>query len=206
MSADSLLGLSLFSATGAFCLLASYARHGRSNSIKLTLNKKYKAVALDLDGTALNSKHQFSDRIKAILLHLQQRGVLISICTGRSVASLLPVIESVTFIQDIPVVVYNGSTSFVISVERSIKQKLFSTPLSATDASDVLTFAESLNLVAQYYMETTGEVFGVPTNESHILLLERYAKLVGRPQKLGKNYDEVISESLAAKILILILY
>mmetsp|Transcript_23388 Transcript_23388/g.34790 ORF Transcript_23388/g.34790 Transcript_23388/m.34790 type:complete len:354 (+) Transcript_23388:99-1160(+) len=46
--------------------------------------KKYKMVALDLDGTLLNSNHDISDTSIAHLRYLHSRGFIVCIATGRS--------------------------------------------------------------------------------------------------------------------------
>jgi Cof subfamily protein (haloacid dehalogenase superfamily) len=47
------------------------------------MNEQVKVVALDLDGTLLNSNNEISDFNKDILWRLKERGVHIILCTGR---------------------------------------------------------------------------------------------------------------------------
>ena len=46
-------------------------------------------------------------------------------------------------------------------------------------------------------------MYAVPQNDEHILLLEKYARLVGRKQLCISSFEEIISKSLSAKILLL---
>ena len=55
----------------------------------------------------------------------------------------------------------------------------------------------------QYYDGDSGEVYTVPQNDGHLLLLEKYARLVGRKQVYLSSFEEIISKSLSAKILLL---
>lgn len=46
---------------------------------------KYQMIALDLDGTLLNSKHELTDEMTAYLRKLHDRGIIVAIATGRYV-------------------------------------------------------------------------------------------------------------------------
>ena len=43
----------------------------------------YKIVALDLDGTLVNSRHEISDKNSDILIKIQKMGCKVAIATGR---------------------------------------------------------------------------------------------------------------------------
>lgn len=61
----------------------------KNRSEKLTANRRtsmnehIKVVALDLDGTLLNSNHEISDFNKKMIDKLKERGIQIILCTGR---------------------------------------------------------------------------------------------------------------------------
>ena len=48
--------------------------------------KKYKMIALDLDGTLLNSNHELTDEMADYLRRLHDRGIIVAIATGRCVS------------------------------------------------------------------------------------------------------------------------
>ena len=50
---------------------------------KMASHRKYRMVALDLDGTLLNSKHELSDVTVDYLRSLNERGFVVAIATGR---------------------------------------------------------------------------------------------------------------------------
>ena len=83
-----------------------------------------KSIALDLDGTLLNSKKELSEKNKIILNELYKKGVEILIVTGRSYSATKDVIKKL----EIPVVsiCYNGA-KVVDSKDDSI---LYEEPLS----------------------------------------------------------------------------
>ena len=57
--------------------------------------------------------------------------------------------------------------------------------------------------IPQYYDGDSGEVYAVPQNDGHLLLLEKYARLVGRKQLYISSFEEIMFKSLSAKILLL---
>ncbi len=60
-------------------------KQGGANLIKL--------VAIDLDGTLLNSEKEISLRNKQALMAAKQEGVKVVICTGRPLAAIGPYLE-----------------------------------------------------------------------------------------------------------------
>ena len=195
MSTQLIFDLSLWGASIAASLFIAYIKKD---------NIKYQLIALDLDGTTLTSDGYFSERTKTILERLSSNGATISICTGRSVSSLLPLLNGINLGNcTIPAVCYNGSGVFLISNGYSSVKKIFSTPFDDESAEIVLQFARDRGLCAQYYNEDNGEVFAVAKTEIHRTLLSKYAKLTGRNQILISSYESVIQAAKAAKILLL---
>ncbi len=54
---------------------------------------QYKLLVLDLDGTLTNSKKEISERTKATLLKVQQKGVKIVLASGRPTYGIVPLAE-----------------------------------------------------------------------------------------------------------------
>lgn len=67
-----------------------------------------KAVAIDLDGTLLNSKHKVSDFSKKILNHLHNKGVKIILASARPIQSVLNIAKEIG-LSDIPMIGGNGA-------------------------------------------------------------------------------------------------
>lgn len=68
---------------------------------------KYKLVAVDLDGTLLNSQRQLSRRTIETIRRVQQRGVYVTFATGRMYRSALPFAQQLNI--DVPLIAYQGA-------------------------------------------------------------------------------------------------
>lgn len=166
-------------------------------------SKKYRLVALDLDGTTLTNDHHLSEKTILTLRELSAQGVNVAIATGRSAPSVFGYLDILALPQkNTYVVAYNGSCGFLVEAGSS-PVSLFSIGIPLSSAKIILDLASELGLVAQYYNGTTGDVQAVSKTAEHTELLARYASLVGKPQVLITSYDEAMEKSLAAKILVL---
>ncbi|WP_265716066.1 HAD-IIB family hydrolase, partial [Providencia rustigianii] len=52
-----------------------------------------KLVAIDLDGTLLNSQHQISPNVKNAIAHAQQKGIRIVLASGRPYSGIQPYLQ-----------------------------------------------------------------------------------------------------------------
>ena len=52
---------------------------------------KYRLLALDIDGTLLNSNNQISERTFAALIKVQEMGIRIVLASGRPTYGILPI-------------------------------------------------------------------------------------------------------------------
>jgi hypothetical protein len=109
----------------------------------------------------------------------------------------------------IPVICYNGSLGCLLQRDKSSgnysRHNLFSFPVQESSTKKLLSFAEDLGLIAQYYNGLTGQVLSVPRTDEHRTLSARYAALVGTQQRFITTYEEALSESQSAKLLVLTL-
>ncbi|MDP5272560.1 Cof-type HAD-IIB family hydrolase [Chengkuizengella axinellae] len=69
--------------------------------------KKYKLVALDMDGTVLNEKREISPANKKAIEQALNKGVIVSFATGRGYQSIEPYIHELNL--NTPIVAVNGS-------------------------------------------------------------------------------------------------
>eukprot|EP01041_Mallomonas_annulata_P007774 gene7774-15908_t len=164
---------------------------------------RYRMVALDLDGTTLNSHHQLSDRTIHGLRRLSEKGFKIAIATGRSGLSVTELLQQLQLQQDVPIICYNGAVGLTLPSAGGPPIPHFSSPLIPESAKLVLNLAKKLGLVAQYYNGLTGDVYAVPANEDHETLLKRYAFFTGRDQVLMSSYETALQICPSAKILIM---
>lgn len=69
-----------------------------------------KLIAIDIDGTLLNSHHQITPEVKAALQKAEQQGVKIVLCTGRPLTGVAPLIDELGLDKEGDyVITYNGS-------------------------------------------------------------------------------------------------
>ena len=68
---------------------------------------KYKLIAVDLDDSLLGSDLEISQENKRALFTAREKGVLITVATGRMLDSALPYIKELNI--DIPVITYQGA-------------------------------------------------------------------------------------------------
>ena len=66
-----------------------------------------KLIALDMDGTLLNSRHELSPETIRALYKLKEKGIICVICTGRSIAGLEKYPEVLDL--DMPMITFNGA-------------------------------------------------------------------------------------------------
>lgn len=170
---------------------------------------KMKLIALDLDGTSLNSSHQFSSRLLVVLKNLSNLGIIICIATGRS---SLDIIDSKLSILDLseqlitPCVSYNGACGFLVKNNNNIhiKEKIiYQCHVPETITRKLIQLSLDLELVLQYYNAETGIVYSVPSKQEHYELLDRYANLVGKKQVYVTSYDDMIKQFPSPKVLIM---
>ena len=85
-----------------------------------------KILALDLDGTLLDSSGQVPVANKAAILKAEESGVLVTICTGRRFRDALPIAFELQL--NAPVICHNGALiKFADSLE-TVNASLLETP------------------------------------------------------------------------------
>ncbi|NLK88475.1 MAG: HAD family phosphatase [Clostridiaceae bacterium] len=100
---------------------------------------KYRLIAVDMDGTLLNSQGRITDKTIAAIHKAVEKGVLFTICTGRPIQGVelyYDVLDT-----DAPVITYNGA---MIVMGRS-REILYKQDLDPGDARDVLEWGKKLN-------------------------------------------------------------
>ena len=113
---------------------------------------KFRLVALDLDGTTLNSSHKLSDHTVQCLQKLSASGVIIVLATGRGTVDILKHFDLLGLSQNKhPGVSYNGACSFIGELKggERVVDMVTQYPLTQSHVSEVLSFAQEQNLVVQ---------------------------------------------------------
>lgn len=167
------------------------------------MSTKYRLVALDLDGTTLNSRHELSQKTSTVLKNLSRKGLRIVIATGRSDVSVSKYLAQLELFQDTDVVCYNGAVCVTISALNQNRINRFAVAHPLESVQLILSLANKKNLVVQYYNGVTGDVYAVPSSDSHKELLLKYERLTGKAQVILSSYDDALKICLPAKMLVL---
>ena len=69
---------------------------------------KFRLVALDIDGTLLNSSYKVSDRTRRTLQRVMERGVRVVLVTGRTFSAARPIALDLG-LASVPLVAHNGA-------------------------------------------------------------------------------------------------
>ncbi len=91
-----------------------------------------KLLALDLDGTLLNSRGKISDENKSAIRKAEEKGVLVTIATGRRFRDALPVALEAEF--NAPIITHNGA---LLKFAQTLETVAFSTIKTET-VSEIL--------------------------------------------------------------------
>lgn len=180
------------------------------NRVPLSTAKKYRMVALDLDGTLLRSNHKISDETKEYLTRLDKQGFTVCIATGRAAATVYEHVQRLGFPHPIPVVCSNGSRGLLCSIDEqqdgsaSCCEELFSTPVPEAVSRRTIALSREMGHVTQYYV---GEgIYADPREPQNFEFTERYKELTGSQTVYIQTEDEwetVLAKGLPSKQLIL---
>ncbi|MGI6308158.1 MAG: Cof-type HAD-IIB family hydrolase [Dethiobacteria bacterium] len=107
---------------------------------------KYKLLALDLDETLLNTEHKISPRNAAALRRAVERGMMVTIATGRMFSSTLPYARELQI--DLPLITYHGAL-----IKRAGGEVLRHSPLPFARALEILRLGAEEGLHLQMYLD-----------------------------------------------------
>lgn len=164
-------------------VVLTLALKSRITRVSNSESSRYKIVALDLDGTTLNSNHSLTQTTIDTIRTLSSKGVQICIATGRSFGAVLDTLGTLKLGVEVPVVCLNGAMCIKVSKDAQHIDKVFDSLVSPSAAAKLLEFAESEGLVAQYYIDS--KVYAAPKNKEHHDLLDRYCTLTGKSSILS---------------------
>jgi Cof subfamily protein (haloacid dehalogenase superfamily) len=164
---------------------------------------KYALVALDLDGTTLDSKSQISPATCHTLRKLSAMGTTIMLATGRGYATVLQYIPQLDLPQEkVHICCYNGSVTVELAKDMSMS-KVFDDSIPASDARMLIDVCSSDSTIVLYYNSNNGDIIAAPKNDHHRQLLAKYASMSGKKQMIVEDYEEAYATSGSAKLLAL---
>lgn len=88
----------------------------------------YKLLALDIDGTVLNSRGEISPRVASAIAGARRMGMLITLATGRSLRAALPVAQALEITA--PLVVNNGALVIAPETGRLLLKRTLPAPVA----------------------------------------------------------------------------
>lgn len=161
-------------------------------------------VALDMDGTLLNARHELSDESLATLRSLSARGIVIALCSGRSTAAIHDHAERLALSRPLPIVAFNGAAGLLAEGPGYAlgARELFCTPLPAEAVDAVLAVAEGRGEVVQYYHGL--DIHVACKTEAHVALTKKYAALTGVAAHVySTSYEEAKAKGTPYKCLVM---
>lgn len=137
-----------------------------------------KMIALDLDGTLLNSSSQLTPRCRDTLRRAMSRGIKVIVATGRMCSSALPIINDIG--TDSPCVFYNGGViKYPVSGKTAFKKEL-----RPDITGDIINFFHDKGWYLQRYSDDV--LYVVDDTDKRCLLYEGIAKVKAVP--LGEKF------------------
>lgn len=110
---------------------------------------KYKLIAIDMDGTLLNSKDEISKRTKMVLSEAIRKGILVVLTTGRIYKSALQYSKSMQLYS--PIIACNGA----IITSRDVKRIIYDNTLKNEHFRKIVSLAEESDIYYHFYDKDT---------------------------------------------------
>ncbi|EFA83302.1 HAD superfamily hydrolase-like protein [Heterostelium album PN500] len=157
---------------------------------------QYRLVALDLDGTLLNSDKKVSENTKNVLMYLQQHhpDVEIVLASGRAPYLVIPTETDCGV--DCSLIGYNGG--LCLSKKAEGRTTIFEKAIPADRLIDIYKYVEDNNLYLNVYGD--GIVYGV---KRQIEKANNYSTMTGAKYSFVDSYFELKPELNPMKCLII---
>ena len=140
----------------------------------------FRMVALDLDGTLLQSNHKLADEQAEYLRNLYKSGFRLCIATGRAAPSTYDIVKKIALPDPTPVVCSNGARGFLLSYNDTAtigghqkeQKELFYTPLSREAVTRTIQLSKKLGYFVQYYIDDG--IYANASTESQRQMIKEY--------------------------------
>lgn len=113
-------------------------------------NKEIKLIALDLDGTLLNSKKELSAESYAALEQAAAKGIYIVPCTGRFFKAMPECIRALPFLKY--AITINGAEVYDVDGDKS----LYSAPIAPERADEIFAALDTLPVIYDCFQDNWG--------------------------------------------------
>ncbi|CAE7605687.1 yitU [Symbiodinium microadriaticum] len=165
------------------------------------LRGTWRAVALDLDGTTLNSSHTLSARTVDAIQKIDASGVHVIIATGRPVLSLQPYVTELGLTRPVPTVCFNGACATLVDPWGEGQRVLISRGLSHSATESILQLCDDRGWCASYCQAHGTSV--VPKTEIHEEWLQSFEELEGMEQERVEDLWELLETETPLKVVAL---
>ncbi|WP_276352694.1 Cof-type HAD-IIB family hydrolase [Cohnella caldifontis] len=138
----------------------------------------YRLIALDVDGTLLNDRHEITPRVKEAVASASRKGAEIVLCTGRGSTSALPVLEMLGL--EGTMITHNGA-SIVESASRRI---IWETVIPPEEAERYIAYLRERRI--HFDMNTCFDLYVHRLDDSIAAMYERmFIKPILRGEDVG---------------------
>lgn len=145
---------------------------------------RYKMIAIDMDGTLLNSKGLITDKTLQTLRRVVDAGILLTISTGRPIQGVEKY-NSLLHLKG-PVITYNGA----VIVDWGSRKRLFERGLLSGDARKIIEFG--LQYDTTMCIWAGDRLYGNKLDRR----IHEYKKLSGVEPILAKNFGELADNGI----------
>lgn len=165
-------------------------------------NETYRMVALDLDGTLLQSNREISTEQADYLKCLQERGFIVCIATGRAATGVYQHVKKLG-IDNIPVVCSNGARGFHCSSTTLETKELFYNPVPKSVVLQTIERCNALGYAIQYYNQD--DIYANAKTPEHRNLTSLYMQYTGVTiQHIEDDFQSLLEQDqLPSKLLVL---
>lgn len=113
----------------------------------------YKLVALDMDGTLLNSQKKLTNRVRSAISSAKEQGIKVVLASGRPFEGMLPTLKELGLNgEDDYALTYNASLILKVACQTVVSQAI----LTGQDAIELYEIAKTLNVNILAYSMTRG--------------------------------------------------
>jgi Cof subfamily protein (haloacid dehalogenase superfamily) len=146
----------------------------------------FKVVALDLDGTLLNTDKQIMEHSKKVLKHLDELGVDIILASGRAVHLIENTVDDLGI--NCYIIGYNGAEGWSKKDANGKRELLFSDPLDTESLKRIFNFVNERNLLLNVYLDVE---YAIDKPELRHFA-EHYAEMTGATFRFVPTYESLL--------------
>lgn len=159
----------------------------------------YRLLALDLDGTVMGRSSDLSPRVKRVVERALEKGVVVTLATGRVFGSALPFAQELGIIA--PIISSQGAM-----IRAPLKRPLMEWTIPLALAHRLIAVAREVGLKLSAYVGDTLCLEGqspwvYPPSVEVRVVEDLFSSLPGEPHKMRFEGDEEVIQALASLLL-----